>query len=159
MKSLSAPWRWEFITNIRKQKGCLFCQVHKENPDDSLICFRGKQYFIILNKYPYSTGHLMIVPYQHFSSPDKISARDSVEMWELLNKSIEILRRHLHPDGFNIGMNIGKAAGAGIKDHFHMHVVPRWAGDANFMSVLGETKVMSYRIDDIRNILTRDLAK
>lgn len=159
MKFLSAPWRWEFITNISKQKDCLFCRVHKENSDDSLICFRGKQYFIILNKYPYSTGHLMIVPYKHFSSPDKIAAGDSVEMWELLNKSIEILKRHLHPDGFNIGMNIGKAAGAGIKDHFHMHVVPRWAGDANFMSVLGETKVMSYRIDDIRNILKRDLAK
>ena len=155
MKFLSAPWRWEFITKIGKQKGCLFCNVQKKTLDNALICYRGKQYFIILNKYPYSTGHLMIVPYQHHSSPDKISPVDSVEMWELMNKSIEILRHHFHPDGFNIGMNIGQSAGAGIKDHFHLHVVPRWTGDANFMSVLGETKVMSYRIDDIFSILKR----
>jgi ATP adenylyltransferase len=155
MKFLSAPWRWEFITKIGKQKGCLFCNVQKKALDNALICYRGKQYFVILNKYPYSTGHLMIVPYQHHSSPDKISPVDSVEMWELMNKSIEILRHHFHPDGFNIGMNIGQSAGAGIKDHFHLHVVPRWTGDSNFMSVLGETKVMSYRIDDIFSILKK----
>lgn len=155
MKFLSAPWRWEFITKIGKQKGCLLCNVQKKTLDNALICYRGKQYFIILNKYPYSTGHLMIVPYQHHSSPDKISPADSVEMWELMNKSIKILKHHFHTDGFNIGMNIGQSAGAGIKDHFHLHVVPRWTGDANFMSVLGETKVMSYRIDDIFSILKR----
>lgn len=158
MKFLSAPWRWEFITKIGKQKGCLFCNVQKKGRDNALICYRGKQYFVILNKYPYSTGHLMIVPYQHHSSPDRISPADSMEMWELMNKSIEILRHHFHPDGFNIGMNIGQSAGAGIKDHFHLHVVPRWTGDANFMSVLGETKVMSYRIDDIFSILKRDFS-
>jgi ATP adenylyltransferase len=158
MKFLSAPWRWEFITKIGKQKGCIFCNIQKNGRDNTLICYRGKQYFVILNKYPYSTGHLMIVPYQHHSSPDRISPADSMEMWELMNKSIEILRHHLHPDGFNIGMNIGQSAGAGIKDHFHLHVVPRWTGDANFMSVLGETKVMSYRIDDIFSILKRDFS-
>lgn len=158
MKFLSAPWRWEFITKIGKQKGCLFCNVQKKSRDNALICYRGKQYFVILNKYPYNTGHLMIVPYQHHSSPDRISPADSIEMWELMNKSIEILRHHFHPDGFNIGMNIGQSAGAGIKDHFHLHVVPRWTGDANFMSVLGETKVMSYRIDDIFSILKRDFS-
>lgn len=158
MKFLSAPWRWEFITKIGKQKSCLFCDIQKNGQDNTLICYRGKQYFVILNKYPYSTGHLMIVPYQHHSSPDRISPADSMEMWELMNKSIEILRHHLHPDGFNIGMNIGQSAGAGIKDHFHLHVVPRWTGDANFMSVLGETKVMSYRIDDIFSILKRDFS-
>jgi len=158
MKFLSAPWRWEFITKIGKQKSCIFCDIQKNGRDNTLICYRGKQYFVILNKYPYSTGHLMIVPYQHHSSPDRISPADSMEMWELMNKSIEILRHHLHPDGFNIGMNIGQSAGAGIKDHFHLHVVPRWTGDANFMSVLGETKVMSYRIDDIFSILKRDFS-
>ncbi len=158
MKFLSAPWRWEFITKIGKQKSCLFCDIQKNGQDNTLICYRGKQYFVILNKYPYSTGHLMIVPYQHHSSPDRISPADSMEMWELMNKSIEIVRHHLHPDGFNIGMNIGQSAGAGIKDHFHLHVVPRWTGDANFMSVLGETKVMSYRIDDIFSILKRDFS-
>jgi ATP adenylyltransferase len=158
MKFLSAPWRWEFITKIGKQKSCIFCDIQKNGRDNTLICYRGKQYFVILNKYPYSTGHLMIVPYQHHSSPDRISPADSMEMWELMNKSIEILRHHLHPDGFNIGMNIGQSAGAGIKDHFHLHVVPRWTGDANFMSVLGETKVMSYRIDDIFSILKKDFS-
>ena len=159
MKFLSASWRWEFITKIGKQKGCLFCKAQNEESDGSLICHRGKNYFVILNKYPYSTGHLMIVPYRHCSSPDQISPRDSVEMWELLNRSIEILRRKLRPDGFNVGMNIGHAAGAGVKDHFHLHLVPRWTGDANFMSVLGETKVMSYRLDDIQSILKAEFSK
>jgi ATP adenylyltransferase len=159
MKFLSAPWRWSFISGYWKQKGCLFCEAVKDTKKSSLICHRGTNYFVILNKYPYSTGHLMIVPYRHISTPDQISPEDSTEMWQLMNRSIGILREHLRPDGFNIGMNIGRSAGAGVKDHLHLHVVPRWSGDANFMAVVGETKVLSYELDDIVALLKREFSQ
>lgn len=159
MKFLSAPWRWTFISGIGNQKGCLFCNALKSSPKNSLICHRGECFFVILNKYPYSTGHLMVVPYRHLSSPDNLSPADTTEMWELMNRSIRILRNHFHPDGFNIGMNIGKAAGAGVKDHFHLHVVPRWTGDANFMSIIGETKVLSYNLTEVLSTLISEFKK
>jgi ATP adenylyltransferase len=153
MKFLPAPWRWEFISRIGQKKSCIFCNASKLPEDESLVCFKGKRYFIILNKYPYSTGHLMIVPYRHFDLPEKIPPSETVEMWELMNHSLDILKRNFKPDGFNIGMNIGKAAGAGVKDHFHLHIVPRWDGDANFMAVVGKTKVVSYDIKKVFEIL------
>ena len=159
MKFLSAPWRWNFITGYWRQKGCLFCQALKSRREDSLICYRGETYFVILNKYPYSTGHLMIVPYRHVAAPDEIPAQESVEMWELMKRSINILNKHLHPDGFNIGMNIGRSAGAGVKDHFHLHVVPRWSGDANFMAVIGDTKVISYKLEEIFTLLRGEFSR
>ncbi|MCK4835918.1 MAG: HIT domain-containing protein [Candidatus Aminicenantes bacterium] len=159
MKFLSAPWRWDFIIQIGKQKGCLFCKALQSDQKSSLICYRGKRYFVILNKYPYSTGHLMIVPNQHISSPHEIAPEESTEMWDLMNKSIRILKKNLHPDGFNIGMNIGQSAGAGIKDHFHLHIVPRWTGDANYMAVIGDTKVLSYKLDEILNILKKEFSQ
>jgi len=149
MKYLSAPWRWNFISSSDKTRGCIFCNIRKEVKGDTLICHLGKDFFVILNKYPYNSGHLMIVPYRHLGSPDKISPESSVEMWELMNRAVLILREKFSPDGFNIGMNIGGAAGAGIKEHVHLHIVPRWNGDANFMGVVGDTKVMSYSIDDV----------
>jgi len=155
MKFLSAPWRWNFISSSGKTKGCIFCNILKELKDDSLICYRGKEFFVILNKYPYNSGHLMIVPYDHIDSPQKISPESSIEMWELMNRSIRILKESFSPDGFNVGMNIGGAAGAGIKDHVHLHVVPRWNGDANFMGVVGDTKVVSYNIQDICEIIKK----
>jgi len=151
MKFLSAPWRWSFVSGlVKKEKACVFCSaLEKKDSFDSLICHRGVNYFVILNKYPYSTGHLMIVPYKHTTNTSDISPENTVEMWELMNKAVDILKSNFSPDGFNIGMNIGNAAGAGVKDHFHLHIVPRWNGDANFMAVLGNTKVMSYDIDEV----------
>lgn len=156
MKFLSAPWRWDFISSLIKKKGCVFCDALKLAEKDSLICFKGKDYFVILNKYPYNTAHVMIVPYKHVDTPDKIAPRETVEMWELMNRTMAIIKDKFHPGGFNVGMNIGPAAGAGVKDHFHLHIVPRWKGDANFMPVVGKTRVLSYSIETIFEILVKE---
>ncbi|MEN8152901.1 MAG: HIT domain-containing protein [Acidobacteriota bacterium] len=155
MKFLFAPWRWSFISNADKLKKCVFCEAQKEGPDKSLICYRGKNYFVILNKYPYTSGHLMIVPFEHLNSPKDIDPQYSTEMWDILNKSLDILQKNFNPDGFNVGMNIGEAAGAGVRDHFHLHIVPRWKGDSNFMGVTGNTKVVSYDINIVFDIIKK----
>jgi ATP adenylyltransferase len=149
MKFLSAPWRWDFISGLIRKDGCVFCQALKMDDGDSLVCFRGDKFFVLLNKFPYSTGHLMIAPMVHVPSPVAMSAGELREMCELTNRSLAILEENFHPEGFNIGMNIGQAAGAGIKDHFHQHVVPRWPGDANFMATVGDTRVLSYDLDAV----------
>jgi len=156
MKFILAPWRWDFISKIGTLKGCLFCKAQKQKPEESLVCYRGEKYFVILNKYPYNTGHLMIVPYEHLTSPEEISPENTIEMWRLLNRSTQILQKNFNPNGFNVGMNIGKAAGAGVKDHFHLHVVPRWTGDSNFMSIIGNSKVISYKPENILDILIKE---
>ena len=144
MKFLSAPWRWNFISGQCREDGCVFCRALEHDDRDSLVCYRGRAFFVMLNKYPYSSGHLMIAPLAHLASPEGLAGDELREMWELTNRSLAILKDYLRPEGFNIGMNIGAAAGAGIKDHFHQHVVPRWQGDANFMATVGATKVLSY---------------
>jgi ATP adenylyltransferase len=144
MRFLSAPWRWDFISGLKKDDGCLFCRALEKDDQDSLVCFRGSTFFVLLNKYPYSTGHLMVAPCAHVASPAQMAAGDLREMWELTHRAMAILKENFHPEGFNIGMNIGKAAGAGVKDHFHQHIVPRWQGDANFMATVGDVKVLSY---------------
>jgi len=159
MKFLAAPWRWEFISGLIKKKGCVFCDALKLPAKESLICHRGKDYFVILNKYPYNTAHLMIVPYEHTAAPENIPPQKTVEMWELMNRCLEILKTQFNPHGFNIGMNVGQVAGAGVKDHVHLHIVPRWGGDANFMPVIGKTRVLSYSIETIFEILLREFKK
>ncbi|MFH2107963.1 MAG: HIT domain-containing protein [Chrysiogenia bacterium] len=159
MKYLSAPWRWEFISNFKKNIGCVFCQALSKEDHDSLICYRGNKFFIILNKYPYSTGHLLITPNAHIAAPEEMTATDLLEMWQLTNRSLTILKTSFHPDGFNIGMNIGNAAGAGVKDHFHQHIVPRWQGDANFMAVVGDTRLLSYDLETVFNTLRSAFSK
>jgi ATP adenylyltransferase len=156
MKFLSAPWRWEFICKLAGKKGCVFCDAQKKEGKESLIFHRGDKFFGILNKYPYSTGHLLIVPYSHMETPDQVSPEDSVEMWELMNRSLKVLKENFKPDGFNMGMNIGRCGGAGVAGHFHLHIVPRWAGDANFMAVTGETKVLSYELGFVYDLLERE---
>jgi ATP adenylyltransferase len=149
MKFLSAPWRWKFISGQGKDDGCLFCRALEKDDRDSLVCFRGEAFFVLLNKFPYSSGHLMVAPRAHLASPEQLPAGELREMWELTNRSLAVLRETFHPEGFNIGMNIGKAAGAGVKDHFHQHIVPRWQGDANFMATVGGTKVLSYDLETV----------
>lgn len=149
MKFLLAPWRWNFIAGSKKDDGCVFCQAQAKSDREGLICFRGEKFFVILNKYPYSTGHLLVAPYAHIAAPEQMAAGDLLEMWQLTSRSLTILKENFHPDGFNIGMNIGKAAGAGVKDHFHQHIVPRWQGDANFMAVIGGTRVLSYDQENV----------
>ncbi len=132
----------KFIT-AKKNSGCIFCDKPKENRDrENYILYRGKTCFIILNAFPYNNGHLMIVPYQHTADLSALSPETLAEMMLLVQHSVATISSFMHPDGYNIGMNLGKCAGAGIADHLHMHVVPRWDGDTNFMPVLGETRLI-----------------
>ena len=142
MKVLWAPWRMAYIAGDREQ-GCLLCSKLKERDDrGNLILYRRSQSFVILNRFPYTSGHLMVAPNRHVASLDELNEGEMVALMALLKQSIIILKRALKPDGFNMGMNIGSVAGAGIEDHIHFHIVPRWNGDTNFMPVLVETKVM-----------------
>ena len=146
MKTIWAPWRLEYILS-EKGAGCIFCKKPLEKQDrENLILHRGRSHFIIMNAYPYNNGHLMIVPNRHTSTLSGWSDDERLELMELLDLSIELLKRTMNPDGFNIGINMGKSAGAGIDDHIHLHVVPRWSGDTNFMPVLGETRVIPEHI-------------
>jgi ATP adenylyltransferase len=159
MKFLSAPWRWDFITRLVRDKGCVFCNALKKPDNESLICFRGETYFVIMNRYPYNSGHLMVVPYVHVDSPEKIPSGKAAEMWDLMNKSMAVLKRSFKPVGFNLGMNLGRAAGAGVRDHFHLHIVPRWEGDANFMPIIGKTEVASYDLNTIFEVLYEEFKR
>lgn len=141
MKTIWAPWRIEYLKE-EKEAGCIFCKKPKENKDrENLIIYRGETGFIIMNRYPYSNGHLMAVPYRHIKELEELDDRERLELMNLVIKCLGILEA-LKPDGSNIGMNLGRAAGAGIDDHIHFHIVPRWSGDTNFMPVIGDIKVM-----------------
>ncbi|HMK44705.1 MAG TPA: HIT domain-containing protein [Dissulfurispiraceae bacterium] len=142
MKAIWAPWRIEYILS-EKEKDCIFCTFPRQTNDrENLILFRNEQTYVIMNKYPYNNGHLMVVPYFHTSSFDGLSDDVLREMNVMTKHCVEVLSKAFRPEGFNIGINIGKAAGAGIEEHLHVHVVPRWGGDANFMSTVGEVRVI-----------------
>ena len=142
MKRIWSPWRMEYIAG-EKVDGCIFCGKPLEDHDsDNLILLRGAHCFVMMNRYPYTNGHLMVVPYAHVASPTGLAPEVLAEMMNLVNVGLEVLSESMHPDGFNVGMNLGASAGAGIADHAHMHIVPRWTGDTNFMPVLGETRVI-----------------
>lgn len=144
MEHLWAPWRMEYILNADEEEGCVFCnRIERENDRDDLILFRGKHSFIIMNKFPYNNGHLMVVPNRHVADFTQLSSEEHLEMAELLSLSIQALKKAMNPHGYNIGMNLGRVAGAGIDEHLHYHIVPRWNGDTNFMPIIGETKVIS----------------
>ncbi|WP_025270694.1 HIT family protein [Hippea sp. KM1] len=144
MERLWAPWRIGYILSDKKEDGCVFCNALKANNDEErLVLYRAEFSFIIMNLYPYNAGHLMVVPNRHIDSPLKLTKQEQAEMFELVNKGIEAINRIMNPDGFNLGMNLGKSAGAGIDDHIHIHIVPRWNGDTNFMSTVSDTKVIS----------------
>ena len=140
--TLWAPWRMAYIGGPRSE-GCLLCDLPRENKDrESLILHRGPRTYVVMNRYPYNNGHLMIVPYRHCADLGQISSEDSLELMHESQRATRILRRLFGAEGFNVGMNLGTAAGAGIAEHVHVHVVPRWVGDTNFMPVLADTKVM-----------------
>lgn len=132
----------EYIENS-KVEGCIFCSAQaKEDSAENLIAFRGERAFVILNRYPYTSGHLMVVPFHHQPNLEQLDPETRAEMMELTTRCMAVLRTIYHPQAFNMGANIGEAAGAGVKSHVHIHIVPRWAGDTNFMSTLGETRVL-----------------
>lgn len=132
----------EYIENS-KENGCIFCEVQeKEDGAENLIAFRGELAYVILNRYPYTSGHLMVVPFAHQANLERLDPQTRAEMMELTTQCMTVLRKIYSPQAFNMGANIGEAAGAGVKEHVHIHIVPRWAGDTNFMSVVGEARVL-----------------
>jgi len=133
----------EYIKKIN-QAGCILCQKPRENNDEAnFILYRGQNNFVLLNIYPYNAGHLMVAPYRHIANLADLTEREIIEQFDLIKRSLELLKEVLNPAGFNIGLNLGKAAGAGIEAHLHTHIVPRWVGDTNFMPVLSNTRIIS----------------
>jgi ATP adenylyltransferase len=142
MDHLWTPWRYAYVTGADKETSCIFCEAPKERDDQSRIVHRGNYCYVILNTYPYTNGHVMIVPYAHMDELQKLPSDAAHEMMALTQRLETVLRSLYRPDGINLGMNIGKAAGAGVAGHIHMHILPRWVADANFASVIGETRVL-----------------
>lgn len=151
MERLWAPWRMQYILNGNKNTSdsCVFCTLPADsNDEENLILYRGKLCFIILNLFPYNNGHLMVAPYSHVSSLTELSTDELSGMMLAIKTAISALEGAIHPEGFNVGMNLGSAAGAGIPGHVHFHIVPRWDGDTNFMPVLGNTKIINQILSD-----------
>lgn len=143
MKTIWAPWRMTYIKDARKPGRCIFCQKARERRDAAnLLLHRGRQGFVLMNLFPYNSGHLMVAPYAHVKTLDPLSPECVLELMQLTTLSLRALRAELHPEGFNIGINLGRVSGAGIENHLHLHIVPRWNGDTNFMPMLAETKVI-----------------
>ncbi|GAB6102587.1 HIT domain-containing protein [Thermococcus atlanticus] len=148
MKLLWAPWRIEYI-RAPKYDGCIFCDFPREERDkERLILHRGKHAFIIMNNYPYNPGHVMIAPYRHVGRWEDLNDEELLEIMQLSQLMIKALKKAMNPDGFNMGVNIGRVAGAGIEDHVHLHIVPRWNGDTNFMPVIDDTKVIPESLEE-----------
>ncbi|MDA3870803.1 MAG: HIT domain-containing protein [Candidatus Marinimicrobia bacterium] len=159
MKLLWSPWRMEYVKR-EKEKGCVFCNRIKQSDDKkNLILVRFKYSFVIMNLYPYNNGHLMVVPYRHVSDYSSLKEIERNEIAELTNLSIKVMKNVLNPQGFNIGMNIGRIGGAGIADHLHQHIVPRWEGDTNFMPIIGHTKVIVDSLNETYNDLKIGFSK
>ncbi len=147
MEYLWAPWRMQYISG-EKEEGCIFCKKSAEDRDkENYILYRGKKNLIMLNAYPYNPGHLMVAPYRHVGSVELLEDDELAEHSRLVSRCVAVLRKVMGPDGLNAGMNLGKVAGAGIDDHVHSHVVPRWGGDTNFMPVIGDTRVLPEALD------------
>jgi ATP adenylyltransferase len=155
MDRLWTPWRYSYIQGASPRKGCIFCEKPAAHQDEeNLIVFRGERNFVILNAFPYTNGHVMIAPYQHVATLEAADGATLAEMMRLTQTVETRLRALYRPDGINLGMNLGECAGAGVAGHIHMHVLPRWCGDANFMSVVGETRVLP---EDLRTTYQRML--
>lgn len=142
MKYLWAPWRMDYILQ-KKEKGCIFCKrLRPEETFRDLVLYRSRHAFVMMNRYPYNNGHLMVAPSRHCPDLEGLREAELHDLFRLLTLSTRVLKKSLRPHGFNVGLNLGKVGGAGVEDHVHIHVVPRWKGDTNFMPVLGGTKVI-----------------
>lgn len=154
MKTLWAPWRAEYIycaggQNSTGPRHCLFCHLLKSKDDAAnLILHRGRHAFVVMNRFPYNNGHLMVAPVRHVDTFEKLTAAEGAELFRLVQRSLAALRRGLRPQGFNVGANLGRVGGAGVAGHVHVHIVPRWLGDVNFMPLLSETKVISEHLTE-----------
>jgi ATP adenylyltransferase len=149
MKQIWSPWRMDYISSGNDEAECVFCEAFKmEEPSQSLIAYRSEKAFVILNRYPYTSGHIMVVPNVHLASIEDLDAETRAEIIELAVHATSVLRTLYQPDGFNWGINIGKAAGAGVADHTHLHIVPRWGGDTNFMTTVGNSRVLPEALEE-----------
>ncbi len=159
MNKIFAPWRIEYI-KMEKIEGCIFCKLPAMNEDEkNLILYRGKQAFVIMNNYPYNPGHVMVAPYRHVAEFENLKKEEVEEIYELISLMLRVLKNAMNPHGFNIGINIGRVAGAGIEDHIHVHIVPRWNGDTNFMPVVADTKVIPQCLEDTYQELKKEIEK
>jgi ATP adenylyltransferase len=158
MDRLYTPWRYRFISSIKSDAVCVFCwaaaadekgsSAQRQTQDrERLVIYRGQHTFAILNRYPYTNGHLMVAPFEHIADLSSCSTELLAEMMDLSKRAETALKQVYHPDGFNVGFNLGKCAGAGVEGHLHLHMVPRWIGDANFVSVIGETRLLPENLE------------
>ncbi|MEL9999233.1 MAG: HIT domain-containing protein [Thermoplasmata archaeon] len=148
MDFLYAPWRIRYIESPKNEEGCIFCKAHIE-PDKRYVLHQDDFSMAIINIFPYNPGHIMIAPIRHVADISELNDAEILSIINMLKKSIDVLKKTMNPEGFNIGINIGIVAGAGIKDHLHIHVVPRWCGDTNFMPVTSDTKVLGQALDEL----------
>lgn len=147
MKQLWAPWRIEYILG-EKSDECIFCAAAEKGLAEALVLHATETTVVLLNKYPYNNGHLMVAPVRHIADFEDLTEEESADLMRLVSHSIAALKKSMNPEGFNVGMNIGKSSGAGIEDHVHMHVVPRWQGDVNYMAVLASVRVLPEHISE-----------
>jgi ATP adenylyltransferase len=149
MDYLWSPWRYEYVSQQIPEKGCIFCiKKQQSNDEENFVIFRGAHTYVLLNLYPYTSGHLMVVPYEHVAELSQTDDATWRELTQLTRKAEGILRKVYQPDGMNLGMNLGRSAGAGIADHIHMHVLPRWHADSNFITTISETRVLPELLPD-----------
>ncbi len=149
MNHLWAPWRMQYVTTADAQDGCVFCALGQQQPDGGNgLLARAPRNFVVLNAFPYNSGHMMVVPYEHQSDFTALAAAALQEMMRLAQVAVAVLQEEFHCEGANLGLNLGRVAGAGIKDHLHLHIVPRWGGDTNFMTTLDHTRVVPQSLED-----------
>ena len=159
MDYLWTPWRYTYIANADKAPGCVFCEAQKMKDDrKALIVYRGRSCFLILNLFPYTSGHLMIVPYAHMDELQKLPREAAEEMMALMQRVEGVLREVYRPEGINMGINIGRAAGAGVRGHVHMHALPRWTADSNFMTTVSETRMLPESLETTWEKISKALA-
>jgi len=160
MRKIWAPWRMQYILKSGKGKGCILCDKPVERTDKAnYILYRGKYNFIILNAYPYTPGHLMVAPYRHIGNVTDANAKEAAEHISFMQLCVRLLTAEIKPNGFNLGMNLGKVAGAGLEGHIHTHVVPRWDGDHNFMTVVADTRVIAEGLETTYKKLKAGLSR
>lgn len=159
LKILWTPWRREYVATLPKQKECIFCKAIRDEQSNNYVVYRSKHSIAILNRYPYNNGHTMVAPIRHIPSFELLSDEELLDIMKTVSLIIAALRMCYNPDGINVGANIGKAAGAGIEGHLHIHIVPRWYGDTNFMAVIADTKVIPESLNDTWTKLKECLSK
>lgn len=163
MKQLWAPWRMSYIRGHEDEKiemGCIFCLRDRSEEDrQRQVLLRGRQAFVIMNRFPYTNGHLMVAPFRHTADLPSLTVEETLEMQQLISLSIQVMKDTIAPQGFNIGMNLGRVAGAGVDDHLHMHIVPRWSGDTNFMPVFSDVRVIPEHLEETYQILAESFSR